>query len=126
MRVRWLVILILLTFILMMGCSMIQSNVWKNATEDEKARLVLNDMQKTVDTLLDLGAIYVSTHPDKKADWQARVLPMFKSVNGMIGENLKLAKLNQGKVTIAQVLAAIQPKLNELEVIAITWGFSKK
>jgi hypothetical protein len=107
------------------GCVNLQSQ-WNKATEDERARIVLNQMQMSLDTLLDTGAAYVAVHPEKKADWQQRVLPMFKSVNNMIGENIKLAKENQGKVTVAQVMAAIQPKITEIEAVAIAWGFANK
>ncbi len=113
--------------LLLVGCftANLQSQ-WNKASEDERARIVLNQMQTSVDTLLDTGAAYIAVHPEKKADWQQRVLPMFKSVNDMIGENIKLAKANQGKVTVAQIMAAIQPKIAEIEAVALSWGFSKK
>lgn len=107
------------------GCATLQGK-WQSATEDEKARLILADMQATLDSMLDFGTIYVVSHPDKKADWQTRVLPLFKSANDMIGENIRLAKANAGKVTVAGVLSAVQPKIAEIEVIVIQWGFSKR
>jgi len=107
------------------ACSTLQGQ-WKTATEDEKARLILADIQTSVDSMLDFGSIYIASHPDKKTDWQTRVLPLFKAVNDMIGQNIILAKANEGKVTVAGVLSTIQPKLAEIEAIIITWGFSKK
>lgn len=120
-----LVLMLVAMFALNIGCSTLTGK-WKTATEDEKARLILADMQESVDSMLQFGESYVATHPDKKSDWQSRVLPLFKSVNDMIGENIKSAKANQGKVTVSGILTAIQPKLTEIETIIVSWGFSKK
>jgi hypothetical protein len=124
-----MILIIFLLPAMLMGpltsCSTLQGK-WKTATEDEKARLILADMQTSVDSMLDFGSIYIASHPDKKTDWQTRVLPLFKAVNDMIGENIQLAKANEGKVTVAGVLSTIQPKIAEIEAIVISWGFSKK
>jgi hypothetical protein len=107
------------------GCATLGSR-WNAATEDEKARLILDDLQTSVDSMLEFGEIYVAIHPEKKPDWQTRVLPLFKAVNEMIGKYIPLAEANAGKVTVWQVLSTIQPKLAEIEAILIKWGFSKK
>jgi hypothetical protein len=119
-----LFLMLIMALALSMSCSTLQGK-WKTATEDEKARLILADMQTGVDSALEFGEIYIATHPDKKPDWQARVLPLFKSVNDMIGENIRSAEANQGKVTVLSVLSAIRPKIAEIEVILIQWGFKK-
>jgi hypothetical protein len=106
------------------GCVNLQTQ-WNSATEEERVRIVLDQTQTGLDALLDMGVAYVAAHPEKKADWPTRVLPLFKAVNGMIGENIRLAKANAGKVTVPGVLAAIQPKITEIETIAIEWGFKK-
>jgi hypothetical protein len=106
------------------GCVNLQTQ-WNSATEDERVRIVLDQTQTGLDALLDMGVAYVAAHPEKKAEWQTRVLPLFKAVNAMIGENIRFAKANAGKVTVAGVLAAIQPKITKIETIAIEWGFKK-
>ena len=118
----------------MTGCSAIQRTLhispaletqWQQATEEERVRLVLKDIQSSLDTSLDVGALYVATHPEKKADWKTLVLPLFKKANDVIGDVIRDAKTTQGKVTLAGAILKIQPHLMEIEKILLEWGVKK-
>jgi hypothetical protein len=98
---------------------------WQAATEEERVRLVLKDIQSSLDTSLDIGTLYVATHPEKKADWKTLVLPLFKKANDVIGDVIRDAKTTQGKVTLAGTLLKIQPHLAEIEKILLEWGVKK-
>jgi hypothetical protein len=98
---------------------------WQAATEEERVRLVLKDIQSSLDTSLDIGTLYVATHPEKKADWKALVLPLFKKANDVIGDVIRDAKTTQGKVTLAGALLKIQPHLMEIEKILLEWNIKK-
>jgi hypothetical protein len=98
---------------------------WQAATEEERVRLVLKDIQSSLDTSLDIGALYVATHPEKKADWKNLVLPLFKKANDVIGDIIFEAKTTQGKITLAAALLKVQPHILEVERILLEWGAKK-
>ena len=98
---------------------------WQAATEEERVRLVLKDIQSGLDTSLDIGALYVAIHPEKKADWKNLVLPLFKKANDAIGDVILEAKTTQGRVTLAGALLKVQPHIMEVERILLEWGAKK-
>jgi hypothetical protein len=118
----------------MTSCSMITRTIglspdlekqWQAATEEERVRLVLKDIQSGLDSSLDMGTLYVAAHPEKKADWKNLVLPLFKKANDVIGDVIREAKTTQGKVTLAGALLKIQPHMMEIERILLEWRIKK-
>ncbi len=134
MKTAAMILLCLVMAMSLTACSTIQRTLhispvletqWQQATEEEKVRLVLKDIQSGLDTSLDMGAIYVAAHPEKKTDWKDLVLPLFKTANDTIGDVIQEAKTTQGKITLASALIRIQPHITEIERILLEWGVKK-
>jgi hypothetical protein len=133
-KIAAMILLCIFLAMSMTSCTMIQRTLgispqlekqWQAATEEERVRLVIKDIQSSLDDSLDIGTLYVATHPEKKADWKALVLPLFKKANDVIGDVIRDAKTTQGKVTLAGALLKIQPHLMEIEKILLEWNIKK-
>ena len=113
---------ILLIFILwsMVGCATLQDS-WNKATEDERARLVLFGFQKSLKTTLLAGIDYVAIHPEKKADWQKKIIPMFDATNKILLD-LEIKGMAGEKLTVIGVTLAVAGRIAEIEVILKGWG----
>ena len=69
---------------MIMGCVGLQQK-WEQLTPDEKARVILADMQGQLKNMFQLGKAYVEANPDKRAMWQKQVLPAIEASNRAIG-----------------------------------------
>jgi hypothetical protein len=118
-RTQVFVFSIILCFLLA-GCATLQQK-WGQATEDEKARLVLFGLQKSVKTSLQTGISYIALHPEKKAEWQAKVIPMFDAVNKILLD-LEIKGASGQRLTVVGVSLAVVGRIAEIEAILTAWG----
>ena len=118
-RTQVLVFSIILCFLLA-GCATLQQK-WGQATEDERARLVLFGFQKSLKTTLLTGIDYVAIHPEKKADWKSKIIPMFDACNKVLLD-LEVKGMAGEKLTVIGVTLAVAGRIAEIEVILRGWG----
>jgi len=118
-RTQVFVISIILCFLLA-GCATLQQK-WGQATEDERARLVLFGLQKSLKTTLQVGIDYVAIHPEKKADWQKKIIPMFDATNKILLDLEVKGASGQG-LTVIGVSLAVVGRIAEIEAILTGWG----
>jgi hypothetical protein len=121
-----LMVVVAMVFSLVVGCAPILNSAWKTASEEEKVRLTLKDAQDQLNFWLDVGYGYVKLHPEKDPIWKGQVLPLAKTINGMIGEMIRESKTTQGKITVGGALNRLYPKIVEMENILISWGLQTK
>lgn len=114
-----IVISIILCFLLA-GCATLQQG-WNKATEDEKARLVLFGLQKSVKASLQAGIAYINLHPEKKVEWKAKIIPMFDAVNKILLD-LEIRGASGQSLTIVGVSLAVVGRIAEIEAILTGWG----
>ena len=120
MKRKALPILIVIVLIASFGCATLQQS-WNKATEDERARLVLFGLQKSLKTLLQMGIDYVAIHPEKKADWQKKIIPMFDATNKILLDLEVRGASGQG-LTVIGVSLAVVGRIAEIEAILRGWG----
>ena len=113
-------IFIITLMFLLVGCATLQQR-WSMATEDERARLVLFGFQKSLKTTLQTGIDYVAIHPEKRADWQKKIIPMFDATNKILLDLLLKGQAG-GKLTVVGVTFAVAGRIAEIEVILRGWG----
>jgi len=118
-RTQVFVFSIILCFLLA-GCATLQQK-WGQATEDEKARLVLFGLQKSVKTSLQTGISYIALHPEKKAEWQTKIIPMFDAVNKILLD-LEIKGASGQRLTVVGVSLAVVGRIAEIEAILTAWG----
>jgi len=118
-RTQVFVFSIILCFLLA-GCATLQQS-WNKATEDERARLVLFGLQKSLKTTLQVGIDYVAIHPEKKADWQKKIIPMFSATNKILLD-LEIRGASGQSLTVVGVSLAVVGRIAEIEAILVAWG----
>ncbi len=123
MKRKALPILIAVVLLACMSCVTLQQR-WGTATEDERARLVLFGLQKSLKTSLQVGIDYVALHPEKKADWQKKIIPMFDATNKILLD-LETRGQTREKMTVVGVTLAVAGRIAEIEVILREWGVLK-
>ena len=72
---------------MIMGCVGLQQK-WEQLTPDEKARVILADMQGQLKNMFEVGKAYVESNPDKRGLWQKNGLPAIEAANMAIGKLL--------------------------------------
>lgn len=71
--------------ILLVGCVGLQQK-WEQLTPDQKARVILADMQGQLRNMFESGKRYVEANPDKRPMWEKQVLPAIEGANKAIGQ----------------------------------------
>lgn len=113
--------LLILTFLV--SCVGIQEK-WNALTPDQKARVVVNDLQNQLNTLFDTGKAYITANPQYQDKWKKQIVPAFDVANKGLLSAMTLAK--SGQITPDQVYAQIQPVLNSVVNLLISIGAAKK
>jgi enamine deaminase RidA (YjgF/YER057c/UK114 family) len=120
-KVIWSVLLalILLVGIGLAGCASIQES-WDRLTPDQKARVIVNDLQQQLDQAFDTSKAYVALHPEYQATWQNEVVPAFDVANEAMKNVITLAQ--NGDITPDEVYEQIQPLLNKILALLASIG----
>ncbi len=109
-----------LVVLVLMGCATLQQK-WEKATDDEKARIIVSQTQKSLESVAKLTAAVVEKNPQYKNDWKTKVLPMIETTNNILGDLIKKGKSGQ-KLTYLEVLAAVGGRVTEIINIVKGWG----
>jgi len=107
----------------LISCATIQDQ-WNKLTPDEKARIIINDLQTQLSNLWDVGKAYVEANPKYLDEWKNKIVPMFDTANKNIKVAITLSKLNQ--ITPDMVYENIQPAINSIIVMLVQIGAIKK
>lgn len=105
------------------GCAGIQDK-WNALSADEKARIVINDLQGQLNTLFDTSRAYVTANPKYQVDWKTKIVPAFDVANKSLLSAMTLAK--SGQITPDQVYAQIQPVMNSVINLLVSIGAVKR
>jgi hypothetical protein len=91
------------------GCAGLKAQ-WSSLPSDDKARIIVDDMQSQLNTAFDTADAYVKANPQYAEKWQKEILPAFDVANKAIKTSIDLAKA--GKITYDDVLADARPLFN--------------
>ena len=106
----------------LVSCAGIQEK-WNVLTPDEKARIIVSDIQAQLNTLFDTSKAYVIANPKYQEKWRTQIIPAFDLTNESLASAMILAKA--GKITPDQVYAQVQPILNSLITLLVSIGAVK-
>jgi len=107
---------------MVVSCTGVQEK-WNALTPDEKARVVVSDIQAQLNTLFDTGKAYVTANPKYQEKWKGQIVPAFDVANKALASSMILAKA--GKITPDQVYAQVQPVLNSVITLLVSIGAVK-
>ena len=119
MRKRSLIV-IPLVLLLLMGCATLKEN-WDKATPEQRAEVVLYGFQKALDAGLDAGIVYISAHPEKKLEWQTKIIPMFDATNKILRDLMLQGKAGK-QLTYYDVAFAVVGRFAEINAALGGWG----
>jgi len=112
----------ILLVLMLVACAGVQEK-WNALTPDEKARVVVSDIQAQLNTLFDTGKAYVMANPKYQDKWKGQIVPAFDLASKSLASATILAKA--GKITPDQVYAQVQPVLNSVITLLISIGAVK-
>jgi len=119
-KIRFIIpILLILTLV---ACAGVQEK-WNTLTPDEKARVVISDIQAQLNTLFDTGKAYIMANPKYQEKWKKEIIPSFDVANKALASAMILAKAE--KITPDQVYSQIQPLLNSVIALLVSIGAVK-
>jgi hypothetical protein len=111
-------ILMVLVLVVLAACATLQ-DTWNKATPQEKTRIVVYDLQVGLKGTLKAGAMYVDLHPDKRADWKVKVLPIAELCNKAL-----LDAATEG-MTYDMIAAKASVYMMDITAILTAWGVAK-
>jgi len=117
---RQLAICLVFLFLLA-SCATVQDS-WNKLTPDQKARIVVSDLQGQLGTAFDTAKAYVDVHPQYKDIWKSKVLPSFDVANTALAGAMKLAQ--QQQITPEQIYINIVPVLKKVIAAAAEMGLT--
>ncbi|MCL6577992.1 MAG: hypothetical protein K6T73_01215 [Candidatus Bathyarchaeota archaeon] len=113
--------LIMALFVL--SCAGVQQQ-WNRLTPDEKARVILNDMQEQLNTLFNQGKLYVQANPKHQQIWKEKIIPAFETSNRALGTAMELARNKQ--ISPQETYNRFQPLINSVVNLLVEIGAVKK
>jgi len=90
MRKVRLVIPLLLVLVLL-SCAGLQEK-WNALTPDQKARIVINDIQGQLDNSFTQGKAYVAANPKYSEKWKKEIVPAFDVANKALASAIQIGK----------------------------------
>lgn len=109
---------------LLVGCSYFGTiqQKWDNLTSDEKARIIVNDMQGQLDNLFNAGKVYVTANPKYAGEWKGKIVPAFDTANKSLATVIALGS----KATPDILYSKIQPQITSIVNMLIAIGAIKQ
>ena len=109
----------LLLMVFCLGCTGIQEK-WDLLTPDEKARVVIGDIQDQLDIMFDQAKIYFDAHPEHESVWVNDIVPAFKVANETIADVMALAQAEE--ITPQLVYSRISPFIAKIVNLVAKYG----
>jgi hypothetical protein len=104
----------------LISCATLQQK-WEKATDDERARIIVSQTQKSLKLTLLSAQTFVATNPKYQPEWKTKVLPMFETVNNILGDLIKKGQAGE-KLTYLSVISAIGGRVTDIITIINGWG----
>ncbi len=120
MRRKSLFLVMVLVWVMLVGCATLQAK-YDKATPDEQARIWVSQGQKSLTTLFVSGQLAAEKDAKFKVEWKAKVLPSIDTANKVIGDIIAKGKAGE-KFTPLQVTVLIMGRIKEIADALSAWG----
>jgi len=105
------------------ACAGLQAK-WNALTPDEKARIVVNDLQDQLANAFDTGKAYVSANPQFQAEWRDKIVPAFDVANKALASVIAIGKTKS--ITPEFVYKEVQGLVTNVLNLLVKIGAIKK
>ncbi len=116
-------IFILLLVLVLVSCAELQKK-WNALTPDEKARVIINDLQDQLTDAFDTGKAYVVANPKYQDRWKNEIVPAFDLANKSLASVVKMGQSQT--LTPALVYKEVQGAVTNVMSLLIEIGAKKK
>lgn len=114
-----LTVVMFLVMIVLVSCAGVQEK-WNQLTPDQKARIIIGDIQDQLSTVFDTAKAQIGHKPE----WKAKVVPAFDVANKALADVIALGKAQP--LTPAMVYEKVQNQVNNVLNLCIQLGWVKK
>jgi hypothetical protein len=97
---------------------------WSALTPDEKARIILSDMQGQLSNLFDQGKLYVTANPNYQDVWKGKIVPAFDVANKSLASAIALGKTKG--LTPDYIYQSVQPNIINVINLLVQIGAIKQ
>lgn len=108
-------ILLIFMLVLIVGCVGLKDK-WNSLTPIEQSAIILDGLQNQVDIWHDAGIDFVKANPTYKAEWQAKVNPLFDLANQAIKDAIVYKK------SPSLIFAEVAPTVVKATTALKAWG----
>jgi hypothetical protein len=113
----------LLVCMAFVACAGIQAK-WNALTPDQKAQVIIGDLQGQLTNAFDQGKAYVAANPKYLDTWKTKAVPAFDQANKAIKAAIDLGKTKP--LTPEYVYQTVQPRVVEAMSYLAAMGLIKK
>ena len=117
------VVLVLSVFLFLVSCAGVQEK-WNALTPDQKARIIVNDLQDQLTHAFDTGKAYVTANPKYQDKWKAEIVPAFDVANKALASVIAVGKTKP--LTPEFVYGQAQAVVNNVLNLLVQIGALKK
>ncbi len=115
-------VLFLIIMAFLVSCAGLQEK-WNALTPDQKARIVIDDIQSQLDTLFTQSKGYVLANPKYQDQWKTKIVPAFDTANKALASVIILGKTKP--LTPDLVYSKVQESVNNVLTLLIQVGVIK-
>lgn len=120
-KIQWFLVMVL--FLSLVACAGVQEK-WNKLTPDEKARIVIGDIQGQLDNFFTTGKAYVTANPKYQDKWKKEIVPAFDVANKALAGVITLSRTKP--LTPDMVYATVQAQVNNVLALLIQIGAIKQ
>jgi len=114
--------LVMTILLAMVACATTQAK-WNALTPDEKARIVIGDIQGQLDNAFNTGKTYITANPKYQDKWQKEIIPAMDVANKALAGVITLSRTKP--LTPDVVYATVQAQVNNVLALLIQIGAIK-
>lgn len=110
---------LLLVIPILLACANFQAK-WDALTPDQKARIIISDLQGQLDNAFTSAKAQIGTKPE----WKTKVIPAFDVANKALADVIAIGKTKP--LTPEFVYAKVQNQINNVINLCVQLGWVKK
>jgi len=116
-KLQWFLVTVLMLTLL--SCTTTQEK-WNELTPDEKARIIIGDIQAQLDGAFDSAKLQIGHKPE----WKTKAVPAFDMANKAIADVIKIGKTKP--LDPAMVYMMVQTQVSNALNLCVQLGWIKK
>jgi len=113
-KIQWFLVMVLMMSL--MACATTQEK-WNKLTPDEKARIIIGDIQAQLDGAFDSAKLQIGHKPE----WKTKVVPTFDVANKVLADVIRIGKTKP--LDPAMVYGMVQNQVSNVLNLCVQLGW---